>query len=49
VPIFVPFLLSRFAGSGGASFGSVGSGSILLAAVIGFVIAAAWEWHRLAL
>lgn len=47
LPMFLPFLFARITGAGGGSFGSVGSGSILLAALIGFVLAFGWTWHRL--
>jgi hypothetical protein len=47
LPIFLPYVIARFSGTGGGSFGSVGSGSILIAALIGFIIAYAWAWHRL--
>jgi hypothetical protein len=57
VPIFLPYIVARGrrTGTGGGSFyvgggdssGYVGSGSILIAALIGFIIAFAWAWHRL--
>ena len=47
LPMLVPYLVARVRGTGGVSFGYIGSGSILLAALIGFIIAFAWEWHRL--
>jgi hypothetical protein len=47
LPLYGPYLLARIRGTGGVSSGYVGSSSILLAALIGFIIAFTWEWHRL--
>ncbi len=47
LPIFLPYAISRIRGTGGDSFGRVTSDSILIAALVGFVIAFAWEWYRL--
>ena len=47
LPMYVPYLIARIRGTGGMSSGYIGSGSILLAALIGFIIAFAWEWYRL--
>lgn len=47
LPIFVPYLVARVRGTGGMSAGSVGSDSILIAALIGFIAASAWSWYRL--
>jgi hypothetical protein len=47
LPIYLPFLISRVTGTGGMAAASVGSGSVFLAALIGFVIGAAWEMRRL--
>ena len=47
LPIYLPFLLSRITGTGGGSMAFVGSGSVLVAALIGCVIGAAWEMRRL--
>ena len=47
VPLYGPYVIARIKGTGGASSASVGSGSILIAALIGFIIGFAWEWHRL--
>ena len=46
-PLYLPYLIARIRGTGGSSSGYIGSGSILLAALIGFFIAFAWAWHRL--
>jgi hypothetical protein len=46
LPIFVPYLVGQMMGAGGIGGGYVTSNSILLAALIGFVIAFAWKWHR---
>jgi hypothetical protein len=49
LPIFVPFLIFRVTGSGGAGVGaaSIGSGEILAAAVVGFVVGYSWRFRRL--
>ena len=47
LPMYVPYLIARVRGTGGISTGYIGSGSILLAALIGFIIAFAWAWYRL--
>ena len=47
LPMYVPYLIARVTGTGGISTGYIGSGSILLAALIGFIIAFAWAWYRL--
>ena len=47
LPMYVPYLIARVRGTGGISTGYIDSGSILLAALIGFIIAFAWEWYRL--
>ena len=47
IPLWVPYLLARIRGTGGMSAGYVTSGSILIAALIGFIIAFVWEWYRL--
>ena len=44
---YVPYLIARARGTGGISSGYIRSGSILLAALIGFIISFAWEWYRL--
>jgi hypothetical protein len=46
LPIFGPMLISRLLNRGGGSFAAVGSGSILLAALIGFLLGAWWGVHR---
>ena len=47
LPIYLPFLIIRMTGTGGVGAASIGSGSVLLAALIGFIIGAAWEMRRL--
>jgi hypothetical protein len=47
VPLYGPYLIARVRGTGGVSSGYITSGSILIAALIGFIIAFAWEWYRL--
>ncbi len=47
LPLFGPMLIGRLRGTGGVSAGYVDSNSILIAAVVGFIIAFAWEWYRL--
>lgn len=49
LPLFGPYLVARFRGTGGLSSGYVSSDSLLVAGLIGFLIAFAWEWHRLRL
>jgi hypothetical protein len=46
LPLYVPYLIARIRGTGGISSGYISSGSILLAALIGFILASAWAWHR---
>ena len=48
VPIFLPLLVSRFTGSGGASGASVSSDSILAVAFVGFLLGFAWMFRRTA-
>jgi len=47
LPLFGPYLVSRFRGTGGMSSGRITSDSIMLAAVVGFLVAFAWAWHQL--
>jgi hypothetical protein len=47
LPLYVPYLVARVRGTGGISSAYIGSGSILIAALIGFIIAFAWTWYRL--
>ena len=49
LPIYLPFLISRVTGTGGVGAAYIRSGSVLVAALIGFVIGAAWEMRRLRL
>jgi hypothetical protein len=46
LPILLPFLMSRFTGSGGVGAASVGSGSILAAALVGFLAGFFWKLTR---
>jgi len=47
MPILLPFLMSRVTGSGsGMAEASVGSGSVLLVALVGFGIGFYWQLHR---
>lgn len=46
LPIFVPYLIGRLTGGGGVGGGYVTSNSILLAALVGFLLALAWKWYR---
>ncbi len=46
LPLWLPYLVARVRGTGGISSGYIGSGSILIAALIGFIIAFAWAWYR---
>ena len=47
LPLWVPYLVGRVWGTGGSSFGRITSDSILIAALIGFIIAFVWAWYRL--
>ena len=49
LPIFVPFLMFRVTGSTGAGVGaaSIGSNSILAAALVGFAVGFSWQFRRL--
>ena len=47
LPLYGPYLMARIRGTGGVSSSSVGSGSLLLAALIGFIVAFVWKSHRL--
>jgi hypothetical protein len=46
LPVFGRMAVDQFMGRGGTSDAVIGSGSILLAALIGFVIAAGWAFRR---
>ena len=47
LPVWLPFIMSRMSGSstGGVGAASIGSGSILLAAVVGFVAGFFWMFR----
>jgi hypothetical protein len=47
MPMFGPYVIGRLRGTGGVSTGYVSSGSVLIAALIGFMVAVAWQWYRL--
>jgi hypothetical protein len=47
LPVYGPYLVRRITGTGGVADAYISSNSILLAALIGFIIVFAWEWHRL--
>ena len=47
LPIVVPFALSRVTGAGVVGAASIGSGSILLAALVGFAAGFYWKFRRL--
>lgn len=47
LPLAGPYLLSRVTGTGGFAASYVDSNSVLLAALIGFILAFAWKWRRL--
>jgi hypothetical protein len=46
LPTFLPFVVSRFTGAGGASGGYVSSDSIAVVALLGFVSGVAWALSR---
>jgi hypothetical protein len=45
-PLFLPMLVARIRNTGGTSAAVIGSGSILLAGLVGFVLAAVWTYRR---
>jgi hypothetical protein len=49
LPIAAPFLISRIFGSDGAAGAgaSVGSGSITIAGLVGFIAGFAWQFRRI--
>ena len=47
LPIWAPYLIGRLRGTGGMSGASITSGSVLLAALLGFLVAFAWSWSKL--
>ena len=47
LPLFVPYVVSRIMGTGGASGARITSDSIWIAGVVGFIIAFAWKWYHL--
>jgi len=47
LPIFVPYLIGRIRGTGGASGAHLTSDSVAIAAFLGFVVGFGWEWSRL--
>ena len=44
--LLLPYVVARLRGTGGVSSAHVGSDSVLIPALIGFIIAFAWEWYR---
>lgn len=46
VPVVGPMLAARITNTGGVASASIGSGSILLAALVGFVVAGWWALRR---
>jgi hypothetical protein len=49
LPLYGPFLVARLRGTGGVGSSSahIGSDSVLIVALIGFIIAFALAWYRL--
>ncbi|MBI1874517.1 MAG: hypothetical protein HYS05_11630 [Acidobacteria bacterium] len=47
LPMWAPYVIGRLRGTGGVSTGYISSGSVVIAALIGFLVAFAWQWHRL--
>ena len=47
LPMVVPYVIARLRGTGGVSGGYVTSDGVLIAALIGFLVAFAWGWMRL--
>jgi hypothetical protein len=46
LPLYVPMLVDRFLNRGGMGAASIGSGSIMLGGLLGFVIACWWGFRR---
>jgi hypothetical protein len=47
LPIAAPFLVSRMIGTGAVGAGAVvGSGSILIAGLVGFILGFSWQFRR---
>jgi hypothetical protein len=47
LPMYVPYVIARIRQTGGASGARITSDSIWIAALVGFLIAFAWEWLQL--
>jgi len=47
LPIAAPFLISRMIGTDGGGAGAVvGSGSIVVAGLVGFIVGCSWQFRR---
>jgi hypothetical protein len=46
LPLWAPYVIGRLRGSGGMSIGRITSNSVLLAALLGFLVAFGWSWSR---
>lgn len=47
LPMWAPYVIGRLRGTGGMSVGYISSGSVLLAALLGFLVTFAWSWSKL--
>lgn len=47
LPFAVPYVIGRLRGTGGMSAGYISSGSVVVAALVGFLVAFVWGWMRL--
>ena len=47
LPMYAPYVVGRIMGTGGVASAYITSDSLLVAALIGFVIGFAWTWYRL--
>ena len=49
LPIYIPLVAQQIRGAGGTAVSYITSDSVLVAALIGFVVGAVWEMRRLRL
>jgi len=47
LPVSAPYVVSRITGTGGVASAYITSDSMLVAALIGFVVGFTWKWYRL--
>jgi hypothetical protein len=46
LPIAVPFVIGKFFGTGGTASAYITSGTVLVAALVGFVLGFVWRFRR---